>query len=68
MASMARRLCAVCGHPEHASVHQPVIQGPRLGQPWDHAYQDADVWPSQARALQARFRRDRENKRLLGLP
>jgi len=30
--------CKVCGWPENAGIHLPVIDGPRKGEPWGHAF------------------------------
>lgn len=31
--------CAICGWAAHMAIHLPVLDGPRKGQPWGHAYQ-----------------------------
>lgn len=30
--------CAICGWAAHMAIHLPVVDGPRKGQPWGHAY------------------------------
>ena len=32
------RPCAICGWAEHMAVHLPCVDGPRIGQPYHHAY------------------------------
>lgn len=31
--------CAICGWAKHMAIHQPMTSGPRMGQPFGHAYQ-----------------------------
>jgi len=33
--------CRICGWAEHMAVHQPILTGPRAGQPADHTYMPA---------------------------
>jgi hypothetical protein len=33
--------CALCGWGAHRAIHLPVLDGPRKGSPWGHAYKEA---------------------------
>ena len=30
--------CRICGWAEHMAIHQPILTGPRAGQPFGHTY------------------------------